>query len=157
MKAFYLVAAFCLFSCAKPRPPMVEPEAMPAPMVLDTAEILVEFDPEDSLAPRPVYFDLNSAEVLETAQIDRAANLLAAGGRLRVVGHACPLGEFEYNHNLAERRAVNVKQYLIARWDVDPKSVLIESRGEFEPITRNPVLYQLNRRVEITHIKDGTP
>ncbi len=63
---------------------------------------------------------------------------------VRATGHTCDIGTVQYNHGLGLRRAVAVRDYLIAN-GVDGKRIEIESMGESEPVGTR----EQNRRCEI--------
>jgi outer membrane protein OmpA-like peptidoglycan-associated protein len=67
-----------------------------------------------------------------------------------VMGHTDSDGEFDYNQNLSESRAVSVADYLSAR-GVNEQRLLAAGYGEASPIASNNTSSgkQRNRRVEI--------
>jgi outer membrane protein OmpA-like peptidoglycan-associated protein len=148
----FLIGIF--FACAKTQQASSAGPALYAstpPALVDPEEQLFMFDPNDSgKSPKgPIYFNMNSAEVVDSYKIDVLGRwLVDTRGTVHLVGHACPLGEDDYNYNLAERRAVAVKQHLMAVWNIPPERIRIDSRGESSPATMNPALFHLNRRVE---------
>lgn len=145
-----LVCVSCALEPQSPRFIDTPPALKPTPSI-DSTEQLFFFDPNDSgKAPKgPIYFNMNSAEVVDSYKIDVLGRwLVDTRGTVHLVGHACPLGEDDYNYNLAERRAVAVKQHLMAVWNIPAEKIRIDSRGESQPATLDPALFHLNRRVE---------
>lgn len=68
---------------------------------------------------------------------------------IEIQGHASAEGTDEYNLNLSERRAISVREYLIA-YGVEPERLTAKGFGESKPITDNATETgrALNRRVE---------
>lgn len=147
MKPALFAAVAVLAACAKkPAPVVVAPPATHAPAAPD--EPMTEF--HDGPPSDPILFDLNSDAIVSPYFVERLGAWVAQHRQAVVLtGHACPLGEFDHNHNLAERRAVAVKTYLMAKFDLPGELLRVESKGETEPVTLDPALYPLNRRVEV--------
>lgn len=90
-----------------------------------------------------VRFAFDSAEILPQA----IPNLRSLGQALqspqlaayqiRIEGHTDSTGPHAYNLGLSQRRANSVKQYLVEYFHVDADHLLIEGRGEDEPIASN--------------------
>ncbi len=102
-------------------------------------------------------FDINSS-VLKPGgykEIDRAATILNRYPEtsIRVEGHTDSTGSESYNQELSEKRALAVKNELIAQ-NVDPARIEIIGFGESKPIADNSTESgrQLNRRVELVII-----
>jgi outer membrane protein OmpA-like peptidoglycan-associated protein/subtilisin family serine protease len=101
-------------------------------------------------------FALNRAEIppMHQQAIAQAAHDILAGRttRVRVIGHASQDGDVLYNDRIARQRAENVAAALRALMESSRSgasagvSLGIESRGEHEPVSRDPAR---NRRVEI--------
>jgi len=70
------------------------------------------------------------------------------GRRLRLVGHADPRGESEYNFALGENRAESVRTYLNAL-GVDPIFVTATSRGKLDAVGTDEATWQTDRRVDL--------
>ncbi|MGJ7441463.1 OmpA family protein [Aquipuribacter sp. MA13-6] len=103
-----------------------------------------------------VLFALDSADLSAetTATVtDVAADLAerAAPGRLTIVGHTDDQGSEEYNDDLSLRRAQAVADVLVPALDRDDLEVVVEGRGEQEPVAENDSdeNRQLNRRVAV--------
>lgn len=83
-------------------------------------------------------------------------------GRILVVaGHADPLGESDHNEELSQRRAETVAAFIAEHGGVGKNTLVVEGRGEREPIVpaTAPLEQQrFNRRVEISvRCPDGGP
>ncbi len=108
-----------------------------------------------------VLFELDKAELTPAAQAaltELAAQLDdSATGAVSVVGHTDALGTDEYNIDLSNRRAQNVRDFLAAAVEEDFE-FRVDGRGEAEPVAPNttpngsddPEGRRRNRRVEVT-------
>ena len=69
---------------------------------------------------------------------------------IELVGHTCNIGNASYNQILAEKRALNVKKWLITQ-GYNESGISISAKGESNPIADNNDYEKrkLNRRVEI--------
>jgi len=115
----------------------------------DQDETVIDFT-EEAKTLETIHFDLNSVFVQETPELREAASYAQVTGQnVNIVGHACPLGEFDYNNILSVRRAAAVRAYFVDR-GVDKKKITISGKGESEPLTNDPEHYAENRRAEIT-------
>jgi len=123
------------------------PVAAPAPAPMPVAE------PEQ---PRNfmVFFDWDKSDITpEAAAIlkDAAAYAKSTGAvRIMATGHADRSGPDTYNVDLSMRRAVQVKQTLIAN-GIAEDQIGLDARGEADPLTptEDGVREPQNRRVEI--------
>jgi len=70
------------------------------------------------------------------------------GREMRLVGHADPRGDEEYNMLLGERRAENVKQY-IAEKGLASDKMSVTSRGEMDAKGTDEASWSRDRRVDI--------
>lgn len=101
-----------------------------------------------------ILFDFNSSVVKPGAypEIDRLARILVEypQTRIRIEGHTDSVGSEEFNLRLSERRAMAIRDLLVAR-GVAPDRVTVIGYGESRPRASNDTAYgrQLNRRVEI--------
>jgi outer membrane protein OmpA-like peptidoglycan-associated protein len=70
--------------------------------------------------------------------LDRIVELVRddASINLMVIGHTCDIGTYEENQKLSEKRAENVKEYLIGR-GIFPDRISTEAYGERKPIVDN--------------------
>lgn len=121
----------------------------------DQNEEILTFDAEPQTEISRVYFPLNSTEIspVDMGIISGWAEYLRLSTRgAKIVGHACPLGEAEYNYDLGMRRAQAVKTVLVGM-GIEPSRIRTISKGETEPETTNPDDYQFNRRVIMEVVK----
>lgn len=103
-----------------------------------------------------VLFALDSAELSgeATSTVTEVAAELAeraAPGALTIVGHTDDQGSDEYNDDLSLRRAQAVADVLVPALGRDDLEVVVEGRGEQEPVAENDSdeNRQLNRRVAV--------
>jgi peptidoglycan-associated lipoprotein len=71
-----------------------------------------------------------------------------AGKTMRLVGHADPRGDEEYNLVLGGRRADSVKQYLVGA-GLPQGQAQTTSRGEMDATGTEPAGWQRDRRVDV--------
>ena len=142
MKASAMAKALC----PAPPPP-------PAARVIDRLTIHVNFDFDKS--------DLTKADVAELKKaIDFVRKYPAA--KVELEGHTDSKGTEEYNQKLSERRADEVKQYLIKEGAAGSARISAKGYGESKPIAPNttkegkdnPEGRAENRRVEILIISE---
>jgi len=116
----------------------------------------VSIDPRITEAckiPTP-HFGFDSAAVTPEARqtLEALATCLTEGPlkgeALKVVGHADPRGEFEYNLGLGHRRAGQVAEYL-ASAGLPDRRLLTTSRGELDARGDDEESWAEDRRVEI--------
>lgn len=129
--AMIAIAGSLLAACAKEAEPEVV--AAPEPVVEEVApapepEVVVEapipplnIPTQDGLrnhAGATVHFDYDSSELTSAARstLEKQAEWMGANGsvNISIEGHADERGTREYNLALGERRAVAVKNYLVA-------------------------------------------
>ena len=72
----------------------------------------------------------------------------AAGHSMRLVGHADPRGDEEYNFGLGQQRADNVGRYLAKR-GVGNDRLETSSRGELDAVGTDEAGWKRDRKVEI--------
>ena len=70
------------------------------------------------------------------------------GREMRLVGHADPRGDEEYNMLLGERRAENVKRY-IAEKGLSGEKIAVTSRGEMDAKGTDEASWARDRRVDV--------
>ncbi|MGE3346305.1 MAG: OmpA family protein [Ramlibacter sp.] len=104
--------------------------------------------------PSDISFDTGRADIKPSLQpvLDQFANGLGSqpNTEIRIIGHTDSTGPDSVNDPLSLRRAASARDYLAAR-GVDPQRVMINGRGEHEPIADNSTEAgrARNRRVEI--------
>jgi len=113
-------------------------------------------DPASPLANRIVYFDFDSAEVVNGYRptIEAHAAYLSdnPGASITLEGHTDERGSREYNLGLGERRGHSVGRTLVLLGAAD-RQVQTVSYGEEKPATEGhgESAWELNRRVEIIY------
>ncbi len=123
----------------------------------------------DSLALKPdefrrktgtirVHFDLNSATIKpESAKVLDVIGKAMQTERLLTFhfdleGHTDASGEKKYNLDLSEKRALAVKNYLVAHCGVAEERFSWSGRGESDPVDPDPYAED-NRRVELYTVR----
>ena len=100
------------------------------------------------------YFDFDSANIKQSDHdvLGKLARCFAEGplkGRqMRLVGHADPRGEPEYNMVLGGKRADNVKGFIIEKGLPEPQ-VSTTSRGEMDATGTDDATWSKDRRVDV--------
>jgi peptidoglycan-associated lipoprotein len=106
------------------------------------------------LTDAEAYFAYNSDRVRErdAGVLDKLARCFKdgplAGRTMRLVGHADPRGDEEYNLVLGGRRAATVQRVLVAR-GLDSTRVSATSRGEMEAEGDDEAGWARDRRVDV--------
>ena len=106
---------------------------------------------------KPVLFDHDKDSLKQEFKpfLDRMVKIVESHSdlRIKIIGHTDSNGSDEYNIGLSERRAQNIKAYLISL-GLKPDRIVIEYRGEKDPKASNatPMGKQLNRRVDFEFI-----
>lgn len=77
-----------------------------------------------------------------------------AGFRFRIEGHTDTVGDAAMNQALSERRAAAVREYLIAKFGVDPNRLVAVGLGETQLLVPTPpqTSNARNRRVQVVNI-----
>lgn len=140
----------------KPAPPVCPPPAAPAP----------EPEPEPVAPPPPapkpekvrmtlkIEFDYDKAEVKPKYHdvVGKVAAFMNEHPETTAVieGHTDNRGSYKYNIKLSERRADNVRNYLIEKFGIAPDRLTTKGYGYTKPIATNKTAEgrQRNRRVE---------
>lgn len=110
----------------------------------------------------PVYFDYDMSNIRDDqrATLEAKLPIFAANPdmRIRVAGHTDNRGSDEYNLALGQRRAAEVKQYLIAR-GIAADRIDVVSFGEERPAVAqdNEDAWGKNRRGEFEIIAGANP
>lgn len=71
--------------------------------------------------------------------------------RILIEGHTAPIGNAQKNQELSEQRAVEVRNYLIAK-GISQNRIRTVGYGGTRPISTNPELMKENRRVEVIFV-----
>ena len=107
------------------------------------------------ISDRDAYFAFDSSRVRsqDRSPLDGVARCFSTGplkGRqLKLIGHADPRGEADYNMTLGLSRADAVGQYLVAR-GLKPASAKTTSRGSMDAAGTDEASWQKDRRVDVT-------
>jgi OmpA-OmpF porin, OOP family len=102
-----------------------------------------------------VFFDWDQADLRPHAAtiLDNASFTYQTSGQARVLvaGHADRSGPSDYKFGLSQRRADNVRQYLVGR-GVPESAIAVEAHGENRTLvaTDDGVTHPQNRRVEVS-------
>ncbi|HEY3288153.1 MAG TPA: peptidoglycan-associated lipoprotein Pal [Gemmatimonadaceae bacterium] len=110
----------------------------------------------------PVYFDYDKSDIRDDQKATLEAKIPVFQAnpdmRIRVAGHTDNRGSDEYNLALGQRRAAEVKQYLIAR-GIAADRIDVVSFGEERPAVAqdNEEAWAKNRRDEFEIIAGANP
>lgn len=114
---------------------------------------------QESLTLRNVFFDFDKADLTPKAlsDLDRLFKYMQQhpDNDVELLAHTDAIGSNDYNQNLAERRRLSVRNYLVRR-GIPESRIKGKIFGEEQPIAKNelngndaPKGRSLNRRVEI--------
>ena len=104
---------------------------------------------------KAVFFDFNKADLRpeDRQNLDEAIRWLKANSEARIAldGYADDRGTPPYNLKLSERRAIAVRDYLVAG-GIDPQRITTTGSGETRAFApgNDEAAWQLNRRVDLT-------
>lgn len=102
--------------------------------------------------PSQIFFDLNSSQILGSRQgiLDTMGKALAQDKSISIVvsGHADARGSHSVNDPLSKRRALAVRDYLVANYNIQSKRLSVRWRGEREPMPGFTPRDPENRRVQ---------
>ncbi|MFD1552532.1 hypothetical protein DNU06_14600 [Putridiphycobacter roseus] len=102
---------------------------------------------------KPVYFDHDKAVVSDefNAYLKQMVSVVQSHSdlRIKIIGHTDSNGSNNYNIQLSEKRANRVEK-ILEGYGMPPDRVIIEYRGETDPIAANNTALgkKLNRRVD---------
>jgi len=105
-----------------------------------------------------IRFKYNSYELTENAQevLNRLGGALASpklsAHKFMIEGHTDATGDSDYNQELSEKRAENVKNYLVNVFDIDPRRLEDVGRGETALLDTSDPSSSENRRVQIINL-----
>lgn len=109
-----------------------------------------------------VFFDYNSAAITPEAEptLVKLGDALSSD-KLRdsvfmLAGHTDAKGSDQYNLGLSQARANSVRDYLIARYHLDPKQLLAVGFGEEDLKNPQDPFAAENRRVQVVNMADKT-
>lgn len=168
-----LLVSVCLVACGSdPKPPPAAPSgntqapvaqpqpAPPPPQKPDDDPTKSQINISDEIkkacgiSDSEAHFAFDSARVQakDAAVLEKLAQCFASGplkGRqMRLVGHADPRGEAEYNMVLGGKRADNVMNFL-AQKGLPSNQMSTTSRGELDATGTDEATWALDRRVDI--------
>lgn len=168
-----IVTASTVACSSKPEPK--SPEPAPAPVTPPSTEPTTEKPGDDparsdvniddaiklacGLTETEAHFGYNSAKItdLDSGIMKKLAECFTtgklAGRTMRLVGHADPRGEPEYNMVLGGRRADNVA-LAVQKAGLPASQVTTTSRGEMEARGTDEASWEKDRKVDI-HLADA--
>lgn len=146
-------------------------QSRPAEMVIDSSQVesMMDNSPIEYHIPKDMCaesienmlsgqyafhfgFDIHYEALDDIFVYSKVIDCISKDSRIKVllVGHADNQGSNQYNYALSLRRAVTISNILV-ELGVDPEQIVIEARGDSEPIANNAILEQRkkNRRVEM--------
>ncbi|MDC7784635.1 OmpA family protein [Rhodoplanes sp. TEM] len=106
-----------------------------------------------------VYFDYNSAEIVQRAVPDlmELGKALSSpdlrGGTFLLGGHTDAKGGEEYNQKLSERRAASVKRFLLEKFQIPEESLVTAGYGKEQLKKPDQPFAGENRRVQIVNLE----
>jgi len=126
------------------------------------AKLASEIAAARSAFAMPVYFDYDKSDIRDDQKVTLEAKIplfqANADMRIRVAGNTDNRGSDEYNLALGQRRAAEVKRYLVAR-GIDAGRIDVVSFGEERPAVAqdNEDAWAKNRRDEFEIIAGANP
>lgn len=130
-------------------------EPAPEPVAqASSTPVEIEDEPAPPIMRETVYFPFDETTITTDAArvLDRVADATVRRDtqRLTIEGHTDRAGPATYNMRLSRKRAMAVREALIAR-GIDAQKIVLVAKGESEPQanTDDGVRDQLNRRAEI--------
>ncbi len=162
--SLFIAAALALPACAKSEPPPRAPAtAAPAPVPPPTAsksptrgvvQISADIRKACGISDADAHFAFDSSRIRSGDQpvLEKLATCFSTGplkGRqMRLVGHADPRGDEEYNLVLGGSRAAAVKSYLV-RLGLPDRLAATTSRGEMDAHGTDEGSWAEDRRVNV--------
>ncbi|MBL4649200.1 MAG: OmpA family protein, partial [Aureispira sp.] len=139
--------------------PVVEPEPKPTPEPVTEPEYYEVKETEKAIKETRAYFQSNSAWIsaADREKFDKLATKMQSDSKYHAIihGHTDNVGDPESNKKLARKRALKVKEYLIAQGVSEDKLTLV-AEGAQNPIAENDTEEgrEKNRRVEVLLLED---
>ena len=102
----------------------------------------------------PIQFDYNSADIKPDSMpyLDQIGKMMKmeklAHEKIMVEGHTDASGSAQYNKRLSEKRALAVKDYLVGKYNITSRRILISGKGESSSLPGRKPTDPLNRRVQ---------
>lgn len=109
---------------------------------------------EQSSIGLPIKFGYNSTRILPESVpfLNEVGKMLGmaeyAGEKLMIEGHTDASGAEDYNQSLSERRAQEVKAYLMNNYNIAGNRLFVSGRGENKPLPGVNPFAAVNRRVQ---------
>lgn len=140
-----------------PPPPANDPPPAPKPDVASPSSGSIQIEdkilkacgnvPTARFAFDSAAIEGEAAKVLDALAVCFVAGPLKGKG-MKLVGHADPRGETEYNLALGQKRAGSVAEYL-AKKGLEPGRVATSSKGEFEATGTDEEGWARDRKVDV--------
>ncbi len=121
--------------------------------IAEVEKSTVKIDSETKFVTNAIYFNVNSAIIKPESwpALNQAANAIkSAQGTVKIIGHTDSDGTENDNLELSKKRAESVKLFLIKNFGIESSKIVIEGKGESEPLDTNATTEGKanNRRVE---------
>ena len=136
----------------KEAPPKVDEASVPNTPTASGVVISDEIAKACGLDKTEAYFAFDSARLASAGPLDKLAECFTTGpmkGRaMKLVGHADPRGDADYNVQLGLSRADSVAKYLYGK-GLDKKQATTTSRGAMDAKGTDESSWALDRRVDV--------
>ena len=120
---------------------------------LSSLAISAPRDNDNKVISIPFKFDNNTLALSNVTELNKISNLVESDPTLKIIvtGHTDNVGDEKYNDKLGLERASAAANYLEQRFGISKNNIIVESRGELDPIASNDTDKgrQLNRRIDI--------
>lgn len=104
------------------------------------------------ISAKEAYFPFDSTKIINSTPLDKVATCFMTGplkGRsMKLIGHADPRGDADYNVQLGLQRADAVAKYLFDK-GLDKKQASTTSRGAMDAKGTDDATWALDRRVDV--------
>lgn len=138
----------------KEEPAAVKPDETSVPNTATASGVKIsdEIAKACGLDNTEAYFAFDSAKITTAGPLDKLAECFKTGpmkGRvMKLVGHADPRGDADYNVQLGLSRADSVAKYLYGK-GLDKKQATTTSRGAMDATGKDEAGWALDRRVDV--------
>ena len=116
-------------------------------------EIIEETKPELSKSETILYFsfDKDEIQVSEIEKLKKLVSSIHSNSVIAIEGHTDYFGSSDYNQNLSKRRAISVRDWLMANAGISKSQVNLIFKGESLPVNsgKSAMERALNRRVTL--------
>lgn len=108
----------------------------------------------ENLFAMMINFEFDSTRLLPRSYplLDAVGEMMNLQGvenrRVIIEGHTDAVGHDEYNQTLSERRALSIKRYLVSRYKIHERRLLIVGKGESDLYDKRHPDDEKNRRVQ---------